>query len=326
MFKVNFYEEYSLSQNLHYSLLKATEEAAIASYLLFGAGDEKLADKAAVDAMRRALNDVEIDGTIVIGEGERDEAPMLYIGEQVGLGRGDMIDIAVDPLEGTTILATGSNNSLSVLAAAPRGCILNAPDVYMAKIAIGFDFPEQLIDIDESPKENINNVAKALKKRPEDVVVMVLDRPRHQDIISQIRSAGARVALIKDGDISAVISTSSSKTNIDMYLGVGGAPEGVLAAAALKTLGGQISTRLIFRTEEEKNRAFSHGIKDLDKKYNLDDLANGDVIFIATGVTDGTFLSGVKFSKNVISTNSMILRSSMKLTSFIENHRVLNNG
>lgn len=298
-----------LSINLPFSAIRATEAAAIAAYKLMGRGDEKLADRVAVDAMRTELNKLDIDGTVVIGEGERDEAPMLYIGEKVGTGKGHKVDVALDPLEGTTILATGKNNALSVLALTEQGHFLHAPDVYMDKIAIGFDFPERLIDIDNSVKQNLQNIALAKKCNISDLITLVLDRPRHEELIAKIREAGSRVALIQDGDVSAVISTSS---NYDVYMGIGGAPEGVLAAAALCTIGGQMVGRLLFRNDEEKARAYKAGIKDLNKQYLLNEMASGDVIFVASGVTDGDLLEGVIIEQDMITISSIAMRSSNK--------------
>ncbi|MBP7189786.1 MAG: class II fructose-bisphosphatase [Rickettsiaceae bacterium] len=307
--------EQKLGNNLTFDLIRATEAAAIASHKMFGMGDEKAADGVAVDAMRAELRQININGTIVIGEGERDEAPMLYIGEKIGTGNGLEVDIAVDPLEGTTILATGKNNALSVIAAAECGKFLRAPDVYMDKIAIGFDFHEQIIDLDNSPEQNLKNIALAKKCEISDLVVSILDRERHQDLIAKVRAAGARIALIQDGDISAVISTAIKKTHIDVYMGVGGAPEGVLAAAALCTLGGQMASRLVFRNDEEKRRAINMGIKDLNKQYRLSDMAFGDVIFAATAVTPGSLIKkGVHFKNGKIITRSIAMRSSLKAT------------
>lgn len=307
-----------LDRNLPLEMVRVTEAAAIASYSLMGRGDEKQADFMAVQAMRSSLNNLDINGTVVIGEGERDDAPMLYIGEKVGTGNGPHIDIALDPLEGTTILATGGNNSLSVIAMTEQGKFLNAPDTYMDKIAIGFDFEEQIVDLDISPKENLKNIAKALKKEIDDLVVVILDRPRHEELIARVREAGAKIRLIQDGDVAAVISTSIPGNNTDIYMGIGGAPEGVLAAAALCTTGGQICTRLIMRNEIEKQRANKLGIMDFNKKYFLNDLASGDVMFAATGVTDGFMLKGVHITQNGAITHSMAMRASTGTIRFIE--------
>ncbi len=298
-----------LDPNLPFSAIKATEAAAIAAYRLMGAGDEKLADQVAVDAMRAELNKLGIDGTVVIGEGERDEAPMLYIGEKVGSGKGDRVDIALDPLEGTTILATGRNNALSVLALTNQGGFLNAPDVYMDKIAIGFDFPERLIDLDNTIVANLKNIALAKKCDVSDLLITILDRPRHFELIAKVREAGSKVALIQDGDVSAVISTHNV---CDAYMGIGGAPEGVLAAAALCTMGGQMVGRLLFKSEIEKARAAKMGVVDFNKQYFLSEMAAGDVIFVATGVTNGDLLKGVTMKNNHITTHSIAMRSSTK--------------
>lgn len=315
----NFNNQYFiLDRNLPLEMVRVTEAAAIAAHNLMGRGDEKGADKLAVEAMRASLNNIDIDGTVVIGEGERDEAPMLYIGEKVGTGRGPKIDIALDPLEGTTILATGSNNSLSVIAMTEQGKFLNAPDTYMEKIAIGFSFTEQIIDLDNSPKENLKNIAKASGKNIHDLVVVILDRPRHEELIARVRETGARIKLIGDGDVAAVIATSIPESGIDAYMGIGGAPEGVLAAAALCTTGGQICTKLIFRNEDEKNRAMKVGIRDFDKKYYLSDLASGDVMFAATGVTDGSMLKGVRLFNSGAYTHSIAMRASTGTIRFIE--------
>lgn len=285
-----------MDRNLALEFVRITEAAALASAKWMGRGDEKSADAAAVDAMRKAFDTVRIDGTVVIGEGERDEAPMLYIGEKVGYRSEDApkIDIALDPLEGTTICATGGVGSISVIAVAEKGNFLHAPDTYMDKIACG---PEAkgVIDLDKTPTENINNVAKALAKNVSEVTVVILDRPRHQDLIAEVRKTGARIHLIGDGDVSAAIAAAWPDTGIDLLMGIGGAPEGVISAAAMQCLGGDFQGRLKFRNDEEKQRALKMGIKDLDKKYKIDELASGSVMFVATGVTDGPLLKGVKF-------------------------------
>lgn len=315
----NFNNKYFiLDRNLPLEMVRVTEAAAIAAHNLMGRGDEKAADHLAVEAMRASLNNMDIDGTVVIGEGERDEAPMLYIGEKVGTGRGPKIDIALDPLEGTTILATGSNNSLSVIAMTEQGKFLNAPDTYMDKIAIGFSFKEQIIDLDNTPKENLQNISKACGKNIHDLVIVILDRPRHEELIAKVREAGARIKLIGDGDVAAVIATSIPESGIDAYMGIGGAPEGVLAAAALCTTGGQICTRIIIRNELEKNRANNIGITDFSKKYYLSDLASGDVMFAATGVTDGSMLKGVRLFNSGAYTHSIAMRASTGTIRFIE--------
>lgn len=307
-----------LDRNLPLDAVRITEAAAIAAHSLMGRGDEKAADQLAVDAMRSSLNHLEIDGTIVIGEGERDEAPMLYIGEKVGTGRGPEIDIALDPLEGTTILATGGQNSLSVIAMTERGKFLNAPDVYMDKIAIGFEFEERLVDLSNSPAANLKNIARAKKCDVSELVAVVLDRPRHSELISRIREAGARIQLIKDGDVAAVIATAVPNSGIDVYMGIGGAPEGVLAAAALQTLGGQMCCKLLFDSEDQIARANKMGINDINKQYLLADLAHGDVMFAATGVTDGSMLKGVRLIHKGAITNSIVMRASTKTIRTLE--------
>jgi fructose-1,6-bisphosphatase II / sedoheptulose-1,7-bisphosphatase len=297
-----------VSRNLAMEVVRVTEAAALASIKLMGRGDEKAADKAAVDAMRQAFNHLAIDGTVVIGEGERDEAPMLYIGEKVGLG-GPKVDIALDPLEGTTITAQGKSNALAVIAMAEHGGFLNAPDTYMQKIAVGAGLPEGVVDLDNSITDNLHSLAKAKGLAVEDVVVCVLDRPRHQDLIGAIRAAGACIAMIDDGDVSGIIATTQPDSGIDLYVGTGGAPEGVLAAAALQCLGGQMQGRLVFRNDDEKARAAKWGITDLDKKYSMNELAHGEVMFAATGVTDGAMLSGVKRFAGGAKTHSIVMRS-----------------
>jgi len=290
--------------------VRTTEDAAIAAARLCGRGDEKAADQAAVDAMRRALNGIEMKGRVVIGEGERDEAPMLYVGEEVGTGRGPRVDIALDPLEGTTICATGRSGALSVLAFSEEGGLLNAPDVYMDKIAVGDGLPEGVVDLDDAPKRNLANLAKAKGCEVSDLVALVLDRPRHQDLIAKLREAGARIALISDGDIAGVIATTRLSRDIDLYVGIGGAPEGVLAAAALRCIGGQMMGRLVFRNDDEKQRARCLGIKDLTKKYGLHELAGGDLLFAATGVTDGWMLDGVRSTGRGPTTQSIVMAAS----------------
>jgi fructose-1,6-bisphosphatase II / sedoheptulose-1,7-bisphosphatase len=313
---------YNFDTNLELEAITNTEAAAIASYAAMGKGDENEADRLAVTAMRTTLNKMNIQGTVVIGEGERDEAPMLYIGERVGTGKGPEIDIAVDPLEGTSILATGGKDSISAIAMAQKGCLLNAPDVYMDKIAVGGIYSNQIIDLDYSVAENLNNVANVKGCPVKELIVVVLDRPRHDDLIKQIRSCGARIQLIKDGDLAAIISASMS--GVDMYIGIGGAPEGVLAASALLTTGGQMCSRLIFRNEEEKSKAKRMGITDLNKKYYLNDLAKGDVIFAATGVTDGSILKGVKAKNGRFITNSISMHSKTGNVRIIETTHNLN--
>jgi fructose-1,6-bisphosphatase II / sedoheptulose-1,7-bisphosphatase len=302
-----------LDRALVLEMVRVTEAAAIAASKLIGRGDEKAADAAAVEAMRRAFDELEIDGTVVIGEGERDEAPMLYIGEKVGgaPGRGPKIDIALDPLEGTTITAKAGPNSLAVLAAAEEGCLLNAPDTYMDKIAVGPGYPEGVIDLAKSPTENVKSVAAAKGVAPADIIVCVLDRPRHAEMIAELRGLGCGIYLIPDGDVAGVIAVTDEDTTIDMYMGQGGAPEGVLAAAALRCVGGQFNGRLVFRNEDEKARARKWGIEDLDRIYKLEDLASGDCIFAATGVTSGSLLAGVKrFRGGRMTTESVVMRAS----------------
>jgi len=287
-----------------------TEAAAVAASTLVGRGDEKAADAAAVEAMRAALNELDMDGTVVIGEGERDEAPMLYIGEKVGTGTGPEIDIALDPLEGTTICAKAGPNSLAVLAIAERGGLLNAPDVYMDKIAVGPGLPDNIIDLDKSVTENVTAVAAAKGVKPSDIVACVLDRPRHEALIAELRSIGCGVVLIGDGDVAGVIATTNPDTTIDIYMGSGGAPEGVLACAALRCVGGQFKGRLLFRNDDERARAAKWGVTDLDRQYDLTDLAKGDCIFAATGVTDGSLLAGVKRKGGMMTTESVVMRAS----------------
>ncbi len=292
--------------------VRVAEKAAIACYDWIGKGNEKLADQAAVNAMRDELNKMNIAGTVVIGEGERDEAPMLYIGEKVGQGSLE-IDIALDPLEGTTICATANPNSLAVIAFAHKGNFLHAPDVYMDKIAVGGGLPLGVVDLDNSPQNNLKNLAAAKKCAISDLQVMILKRDRHQEIIAKCREAGARVKLISDGDVAAVISTADCATGIDLYMGIGGAPEGVLAAAALRTVGGQMMGRLLFKGEEKQAaRAVEMGIADLNKKYTTEEMAKGDVLFIASGVTNGEMLEGVKKHSQKIIVNSLIMDSAEK--------------
>ena len=297
-----------LDRNLALEVVRVTEAAALACSRYMGRGDERAADQAAVDAMRRALNGLAIDGTVVIGEGERDEAPMLFIGEKVGTG-GPKVDIALDPLEGTTICATGGPNALAVIAMAEDGGFLNAPDVYMDKIAVGAGLPDTVVDLDESPATNLANLAKAKAVEVSDIVACILSRPRHEELIAKTREAGARIQLIQDGDVAGVIATSRDGTGIDIYIGSGGAPEGVLAAAALQCIGGQMMGRLIFRNDDERGRARNMGVEDFDRKYLLEDLAHGDVMFAATGVTDGSMLRGVRRFSGGCETESLVMRS-----------------
>ncbi|MGK6321902.1 class II fructose-bisphosphatase [Sphingomonas sp. DT-51] len=299
-----------LDRVLVLEMVRVTEAAAIAASTLTGRGDEKAADAAAVEAMRAALNELDMDGTVVIGEGERDEAPMLYIGEKVGSGQGPAIDIALDPLEGTTICAKSGPNSLAVLAIAEAGGLLNAPDVYMDKLAVGPGLPPGVIDLDRTPSENVQAIAAAKGVRPQDIVACVLDRPRHEALIAELRGLGCGVVLIGDGDVAGVIATSDPDTTIDVYMGSGGAPEGVLACAALRCVGGQFKGRLLFRNDDERARARQWGIADLDRQYDLKDLARGDCIFAATGVTDGSLLEGVKRRRDKMTTESVVMRAS----------------
>ena len=303
----------TLDRVLVLEMVRVTENAAIACSRLIGRGDEKAADAAAVEAMRDALNELDFDGTVVIGEGERDEAPMLFIGEKVGRaqGTGPKIDIALDPLEGTTITAKAGPNALAVLAIAEQGGLLNAPDVYMDKIAVGPGFPAGVIDLRKSATQNVQSVADAKGVAPGDLIVCVLDRPRHEALIAELRGLGCGIMLIPDGDVAGVIATTNPDTGSDIYMGSGGAPEGVLAAAALRCVGGQLQGRLVFRNDDERGRARRWGITDLDRIYDLHDLAKGDVIFAATGVTDGSLLKGVKRRRDgVITTQSVVMRAS----------------
>ena len=311
-----------MGRNLALEAVRVTEAAALSASLLMGRGDEKAADQAAVDAMRQALNTLYIDGTVVIGEGERDEAPMLYIGEKVGagIGRGPRVDIALDPLEGTTITAKGGPNALAVIAMAEEGGFLNAPDVYMDKIAVGAGLPDGIVDLDETPAANLKALAKAKNVEVSDLLVCILDRPRHAELIARVREAGARIMLISDGDVSGVIATSQLGTGIDLCVGSGGAPEGVLAAAALRCIGGQFQGRLLFRNDDEKARAAKWGVTDLSKKYSMLELAKGDVMFAATGVTDGAMLKGVRRYAGGASTHSVIMRSKSGTVRYIEAH------
>jgi fructose-1,6-bisphosphatase II / sedoheptulose-1,7-bisphosphatase len=287
----------------------ATEAAAIAAWNLVGRGDEKAADQAAVDAMRTAFNALDIEGLVVIGEGERDEAPMLYIGEKVGTGKGPRIDIALDPLEGTTLTAKAMANALAVLAWAPAGTMLQAPDTYMDKIAVGPGYPAGMIDLDASPADNVRALAKAKGVEPSAVTACVLDRPRHAAIIASLREVGARVQLITDGDVAGVIFTADPATGVDIYIGQGGAPEGVLACAALKCVGGQFQGRLVFRNADERARAHRLGVVDFDKKYDLHEMVRGPAIFAATGVTSGALLDGVTFEDGKVCTHSLVMDS-----------------
>jgi fructose-1,6-bisphosphatase II / sedoheptulose-1,7-bisphosphatase len=299
-----------MDRNLALEVVRVTEAAALAASLQVGRGDEKAADQVAVDAMRDSLNSLYIDGTVVIGEGERDEAPMLYIGEKVGLGQGPKVDIALDPLEGTSITAKGGSNALAVIAMANEGGFLNAPDVYMQKIAVGAGLPDNFLDIDEPIESFLKRLAKAKECKTEDLSVCVLDRPRHDNIMADIRAAGARIHLIQDGDVAAVIACADTISGIDAYIGTGGAPEGVLASAALQCTGGQMQGRLLFRNDDERARADQWGISDLNKVYTHNDMAHGeDIMFAATGVTTGPLLKGVRRFSGGATTYSMVMRS-----------------
>ena len=302
----------SLYANLAADAARVTELAAIAAYGLAGRGDEKAADQVAVDAMRTALNSLDIQGRIVIGEGERDEAPMLYIGEEVGTGRGPAIDIALDPLEGTTLTAKAMANALAVLAMAPKGGMLHAPDTYMDKIAIGPGYSPGIIDLDASPADNVKALAREKGVGVERITACVLDRPRHAPIIASLREVGAKVLLITDGDVAGVIHTAEPETGVDIYLGQGGAPEGVLACAALKCVGGQFQGRLVFRNDDERARAERTGVTDFDRKYDLHELVSEDAVFAATGVTKGAMLDGVTIRDGFVSTHTLVMDSSTR--------------
>jgi len=307
---ITVHADLALERVLTLELVRVTERAAVSAARLSGRGNEKAADQAAVDAMRRELNKLPIDGTIVIGEGERDEAPMLFIGETVGNKHGPRVDIAVDPLEGTTLCAKNMPGAIATMAMAEGGTLLNAPDVYMEKIAIGPGYPIGLVDLDAPAEENIRRLAEAKGVQPSDITALILDRPRHGDLIASVRKVGAAVRLITAGDVAGVIHTADpADTGIDIYIGVGGAPEGVLAAAALRCIGGQMQCRLVLDTQEKRGRAAKMGIKDPRKKYDIADMVQGDCLFAATGVTDGALLDGVRFRKNVIETETVVMRS-----------------
>jgi fructose-1,6-bisphosphatase II / sedoheptulose-1,7-bisphosphatase len=307
-----------LDRILALEAVRVTEAAAVRASHLIGRGDERAADQAAVEGMREAFNALPIDGTVVIGEGERDEAPMLFIGEKVGAG-GIKVDIALDPLEGTTLTAKALPNALAVMAMAEAGTLLNAPDVYMDKIAVGPGYKEGVVDLDAEPADNIVSLASAKGVKPSAVKALILDRPRHEKIIKSVRSTGASVQLITDGDVAGVIATTDPEiTGVDIYLGQGGAPEGVLAAAALRCVGGQLQTRLVFRNDDERRRATRLGVKDFNRKYLLNDLASGDVVFAATGVTDGTMLDGVRVDGPYITTHSIVMRSHTRTVRWIK--------
>ncbi|MDJ1008398.1 MAG: class II fructose-bisphosphatase [Paracoccaceae bacterium] len=294
---------------LSLGLARVSEAAALASARLIGRGDEKAADQAAVDAMRNQLNQLDIRGVVVIGEGERDEAPMLYIGEEVGNGEGPEVDIALDPLEGTTLTAKDMPNALAVIAMGPRGSMLHAPDVYMEKLAIGPGFRRGVVTLDMAPAERVSALASAKGCSTADITVCVLERPRHEDMIAELRTTGCAIRLITDGDVAGVIHCAEPSTGIDMYMGSGGAPEGVLAAAALKCMGGQIFGKLLFRSGDEEKRAKSAGIKNLHRVYTRDDMVTGDVIFAATGVTDGSILPGIKREVGYLTAETILMRS-----------------
>src|SRR6516164_9209351 len=299
-----------LERALSIEIVRVTERAAVAAARLRGRGAEKKSDQAAVDAMRRELGLLPIDGTVVIGEGEMDEAPMLYIGEQVGTKSGPKVDIAVDPLEGTTLCAKNMPGAIATIAMADHGAMLHAPDIYMDKIAVGPGYPKNVVDLDAPADQNILALAKAKGVKPEAITAMILDRPRHADIIAAVRKVGGAVSLISDGDVAGVIHTAEpDKTGIDIYLGIGGAPEGVLAAAALRCIGGQMQTRLILDTPERRERSAKMGISDPRKKYQIEDMVRGDCLFAATGITDGRMLDGVKFGKDIVETQTVVMRS-----------------
>ena len=298
-----------LERVLSIEIVRVTERAAVSAARLRGHGKSKASDQAAVDAMRRELNKLPIDGTVVIGEGEMDEAPMLFIGEVVGNKTGPKVDIAVDPLEGTTLCAKNMPGAIATLAMADAGTLLHAPDCYMDKIAIGPGYPKGTVDLDAPTEENILNLAKAKGVRPAEITAILLDRPRHGDIIEAVRRTGAAVALISDGDVAGVIHCAEPKTGIDIYIGIGGAPEGVLAAAALRCIGGQMQTRLVIDSEELRERTLKMGIKDPKKKYEIEDMVKGDCLFAATGVTTGSMLKGVRFRNDVIETETVVMRS-----------------
>ncbi|MBI2349842.1 MAG: class II fructose-bisphosphatase, partial [Deltaproteobacteria bacterium] len=306
-----------MDRNLALEVVRVTEAAALSSARLMGRGDEKAADQAAVDAMRQAFNGVAIDGTVVIGEGERDEAPMLYIGEKVGMGAGPKVDIALDPLEGTTICANGGPNALSVIAIAEHGRFLHCPDTYMEKIAVG-PVGKGVVDLDKSPTENLKALAQAKGERVQDLTVIILYRPRHEALIQEVRRAGARIRLISDGDVSAAIATTKLESDIDILMGIGGAPEGVLAAAALRCVGGDMQGRLKPRNQQEVERAQAMGIKDINKKLSLEELAGGEVMFAATGVTDGDYLKGIHFFGGGATSQSVVMRSKTRTIRVID--------
>lgn len=305
-----------MDRNLALELIRVTEAAALASGRWVGKGDKNAADEAATNAMRRTLDSIGIDGTVVIGEGEMDEAPMLYIGEKVGDGSSPRVDIAVDPLEGTNICAKGINGAITTIAMAPQGGFLNAPDMYMEKIVVG---PGAcgVIDLDASPTENLQRVAAAKKCYIDDLTVVILDRPRHDKMVAEIRKAGARIHLISDGDVAPAIAAAVAGSGVDMLMGIGGAPEGVLAAAALKCMGGDMQGRLVFMNDHERERALMMGISDFDRVYNAEDMARGNVFFAATGVTNGDLLKGVRYFSGGAETHSVVMRSKSRTVRFV---------
>jgi len=307
---ITVHSDLVLERILSLEIVRVTERAAVSAARLRGRGAEKAADQAAVDAMRRELNNLPIHGTVVIGEGELDEAPMLFIGEEVGTRKGPKVDIAVDPLEGTTLCAKNMPGAIATVAMADEGTLLHAPDVYMEKIAIGPGYPKGVVELDAPAGDNIMKLAKAKGVRPENITALVLDRPRHADIIAAVRKVGAAVRLITDGDVAGVIHTAEpDSTGVDIYLGIGGAPEGVLAAAALRCIGGQMQCRLVLDTEERRERAAKMGVNDPRKRYEIEDMVKGDCLFAATGVTDGAMLRGVRFRKEIIETETVVMRS-----------------
>ncbi len=306
-----------MDRNFALEFVRVTEAAALSCARYMGRGDEKLADHSAVEAMRLALNSISFKGTVVIGEGERDEAPMLYIGEKVGTGTGPALDLALDPLEGTTICAHGGTNALSVIAIAEEGQFLHAPDIYMDKIAVGAD-AAGVIDLDNTPTDNLHNIANVKNCDVNDLTVVILDRPRHEDLIAEVRRAGARIWLIGDGDVSAAIATCKENSGVDVLMGIGGSPEGVIAAAALRCVGGDFKGRLVYRNEADRERSTRMGIEDLEKIYNIEELASGQVMFSATGVTQGTFLKGVQFMSDGAKTHSVVMRSESGTVRYIE--------
>ena len=315
----------TVNQSLVWDIMHVAENAAIAAAKLRGRGDEMAADKAAVDAMRSAMNELDIEGRVVIGEGERDEAPMLFIGEEIGTKSGPKVDIAVDPLEGTTLCAKSLPNALAVLAIAPQGSLLHAPDIYMEKIAIGPGFEPNLVDLDKSPAENLASLAEAKGVAVSDLTALVLDRSRHAKLIGELRAAGAAVKLIGDGDIAGVIQTTDAQeTGIDIYMGIGGAPEGVLAAAALSCIGGQMQGRLHPMQDAHVERARKVGIDDLSKKYSIEDMVKGDVVFAATGVTSGSMVDGVRIDQDMIETETLIMHGATKTVRWIRSQRQTN--